>query len=155
MKHFGCVVNTNLTPTCIVLVNLFFCLNILHYISGLQYIAGEDSFHLWQGLCLFLTQKWLLWLFPVSASLSVCVMSHTPCSTDSFPSATCGSPTGETTEKTFCLNPRGCSDSLTSDKLLPFAIYGILNSVESPDHILTCARNIFLNVSCFCVEGRK
>lgn len=123
MKHFGCVVNTNLTPTCIVLVNLFFCLNILHYISGLQYIAGEDSFHLWQGLCLFLTQKWLLWLFPVSASLSVCVMSHTPCSTDSFPSATCGSPTGETTEKTFCLNPRGCSDSLTSDKLLPFAIW--------------------------------
>lgn len=47
-----------------------------------------------------------------------------PAGTDYFPSATCGSPAGEGTEKTSSLlDPEGRSDILTSDKLLPFAIW--------------------------------
>lgn len=56
VKHFGCAVNTNFTPTCTVLVNQFFQLKASNTVVLLQ-IVNEESFHLWQGLCLFSTEK--------------------------------------------------------------------------------------------------
>lgn len=74
--------------------------------------------------------------------LCVCVLSHSPCSTDSLPSATCGSPAGEKTEKTFHPYPKGPSDILTSDKLLPFAIWYSTLSLFPRSHHELCQEYI-------------
>lgn len=107
----------------------------------------------WQGLCLFLTQKWLLRLFPVSAFLRVWCPTHPAVLTASHQL-----PVAHLQERqqrklpVWILGGVQIVSLLTTCFLLP---YGIQNSVESPDHILTSARNIFLNVLCFCVGGRK
>lgn len=43
VKRFGCVVNTNFTPTCIVLLNLFFCLSIPSNTVGLLQVVKRST----------------------------------------------------------------------------------------------------------------
>lgn len=74
VKHFGCVVNTDFTPTSIVLVNLLFCFNILTLLARCR-LGMKNHFIFGRVCCLFSTEKWVLKTIPTAFCVLVFVCS--------------------------------------------------------------------------------
>lgn len=153
VKRFGCAVNTNFTPTCIVLLNLFFCLSTPSNTVGLlqvvkrntQFIFGRAYVYFQRGSMHLDYSHSRFWCF-VCRPVRPAVLTASP----RLPVAHLQE--REQRKPLRILRGVQIFSLLTSCFLLP---YGIHHRADSPDHTAGTARNIFLNVLCLHVGGRK